>query len=246
MAGGTALHFAPTSRRYSHDLDIFHDAIEHVADAFESDRALLAESGYDIDVIISQPGFIRAVVRRGSNATQIDWARDSVWRFMPLVRDELGGYILHDVDLATNKLLALAGRDEARDFVDILFVIDHVLPLGPLAWASAAKDPGYTPLSLLEQVRRRGRLREEDFSRLDLVRPFDLPAERKRWTEALHGAERFVLSRPPDEAGCLYYSTTDERFVEPDSGSTLDEQDIVKHFGRPGGVLPRPADRRLR
>lgn len=38
---------------------------------------------------------------------------------MPLVEDETGGLVLHEVDLAINKVLTLAGRDEARDFVDI-------------------------------------------------------------------------------------------------------------------------------
>jgi hypothetical protein len=199
-----------------------------------------------VEVTISQPGFIRAVIRKGEESTQIDWARDSVWRFMPVLRDELGGYILHEIDLATNKLLALAGRDEARDFVDILFMMDHVLPLGPLVWTSPAKDPGYTPLSLLEQIRRRGRLREEDFRRLDLVQPFDVVAERERWAVALDEAERFILPRPPGEAGCLYYRTQEERFVEPESETTLENQGIVRHFGRPGGVLPRPADQPLR
>ena len=27
------------------------------------------------------------VVRRGDDATRVDWAHDSAWRFMPLVRD---------------------------------------------------------------------------------------------------------------------------------------------------------------
>jgi hypothetical protein len=32
----------------------------------------------------------------------VDWTHHSAWRFMPLVRDELGGLLLHPVDLATN------------------------------------------------------------------------------------------------------------------------------------------------
>ncbi|OGU02199.1 MAG: hypothetical protein A2W29_00260 [Gemmatimonadetes bacterium RBG_16_66_8] len=81
---------------------------------------------------------------------------------MPLVRDTLGGLLLHPVDLAANKVLALAGRDESRDFVDILFVHERVLPLGALCWAAVGKDPGFTPLSLLELLKRRGRYRPED------------------------------------------------------------------------------------
>jgi hypothetical protein len=77
VAGETALHFTPESTRYSHDLDLFHDAEERVAEAFASDRALLEAGGFQVDTVLSQPGFIRAVVSRDGSATQIDWAHDS-------------------------------------------------------------------------------------------------------------------------------------------------------------------------
>jgi len=66
--------------------------------------------------------------------------------------DPLRGPLLHPVDLAINKVLALAGRDEPRDFVDILFVHARVLPLGAICWAAVGKDSGFTPLSLLAYV----------------------------------------------------------------------------------------------
>jgi hypothetical protein len=241
VAGGTALHFTPESTRYSHDLDLFHDAEERVAKAFEADRSTLEEGGFAVNPVLSQPGFIRAVVARDGSATQIDWAHDSSWRFMPVVADPLGGYLLHPVDIATNKALALAGRDEPRDFVDILYVIETILPLGALVWAAVAKDPGYNPRSLLEQLRRRGKLRPEEVARLDLRVPLDLEAARSRWREALDRAETFVMSRPADEIGGLYYDRVDDRFVEPAPNRPLDEQGLVIHYGRPGGVLPRPS-----
>ncbi len=219
---------------------------EQVAEAYAADSQLLGAAGYAMEVVISQPGFIRAVVRLDEEATQIDWARDSAWRFMPVVRDEFSGWVLHEIDLATNKVLALAGRDEPRDFVDTLFVMERILTLGPLVWAAVAKDPGYSPSSLLEQIRRRGRYRPEDFARLDLVRPLDLMEAKERWTNALRAAGDFVESRPPDEAGCLYYSVDGGRFVEPRADETLDAQGVSCHYGRPGGVLPRPADQSLR
>lgn len=143
LAGGTALHFSPTSSRYSHDLDIFHDSEQRVAEAFAADREVLQAEGFEVDLVLSQPGFIRALVSRSGGATQIDWAHDSSWRFMPLVGDPVGGYLLHPVDLATNKVLALAGRDEPRDFVDIMYAIDMIMPLGAMVWGAVAKDPGY-------------------------------------------------------------------------------------------------------
>ena len=159
LAGGAALHLLPNSLRISEDLDFFHDSVAGVASAFEDDRERLNAAGYQVSVGFNIPGFIRAVVSRDEEATRVDWAHDSAWRFMPLVRDPLGGLLLHPVDLAVNKVLALAGRDEARDFVDTLFVHQRVLSLAGLCWAAVGKDPGFTPLSLLELLKRRGRHR---------------------------------------------------------------------------------------
>lgn len=246
LAGGAALHFEPHSVRYSDDLDFFHDSEARVATAFAADRARLEAAGYQVEVELSLPGFLRAVVRRGGGATRVDWARDSAWRFMPLVRDPLGGLLLHPVDLAVNKVLALAGRDEPRDFVDILFVQQRILPLGALCWAAVGKDPGLTPWSLLELLKRRGRYRPEDFDRLHLVAPFDFPAARATWHAALEAAEEFVRARPADEVGCLYYSSSAGRFVEPSARQPTGDAGIVAHFGAPGGVVPRMADADLR
>jgi hypothetical protein len=237
LAGGAAINFAPNSTRYSRDLDFFHDSVERVAKAFEADQSRLRAAGFRIDVTISQPGFVRAIVRRDSDATLVDWAHDSAWRFMPLVREERGGLLLHPVDLATNKVLALVGRNEPRDFVDMLYVHRTTLPLGALCWAAVGKDPGFSPRSLLELLRRRGQYRAEDFARLDLVEAIDLAATKQAWRTALDAAEQFVMAQPPDPIGCLFWSVTAERFVMPEPADAT-SANIVPHFGRPGGVLP--------
>ncbi len=240
LAGGAALHFAPNSTRYSDDLDFFHDSAQRVASAFAEDSVLLESGGYDIEVEISQPGFIRATVKHGEEATRIDWAHESRWRFMPPVRDSLGGYLLHEIDLAINKTLTLAGRDEPRDYVDILFAHERVLPLGGLVWAAVGKDLGFTPLSLLEFLRRRGRNRPEEIARLHLAEPFDPVASKETWLAALAEADSFIRSRPTAETGCLYYCASAEAFVIPRPDECLEDQGLSVHFGAPGGVLPQP------
>lgn len=236
LAGGAAIHLEPHTRRYSNDLDYFQDSVERVARAVADDMRLLNDAGHDVTTEIRLPGYIRATVSRGPARTKVEWAHDSAWRFLPPIRSEVAGYTLHPVDLAINKLLALAGRDEPRDFLDILDLHATTLPLGALCWAAAGKDPGFTPLSLLDMLRRRGRYHSEDFARLHLVEPVDLPALKARWLAALDDAEAFVRSRPPGEAGCLYYSRGLARFVAPGPD---DVSDAVPHYGRPGGVLPR-------
>ena len=237
LAGGAAIHFTPDSICFSSALDFFNDSAVRVATAFADDNRALLTSGYTVDIEISQPGFIRAIVQLGDSVTRVDWAHDSAWRFMPAVRDELGGFLMHPVDLAINKTLALAGREEARDYVDTLYVHQHTLALGAIVWAAAGKDPGFSPLSLLEMLKRRGRPRAEEIARLDLATDFDLHEAKRIWLIALDDADAFVRSRPISEAGCLYYSTRLERFVVPNVAEA--DESIVAHFGRPGGVLPQ-------
>jgi hypothetical protein len=246
LAGGAALHFAPNTARYSDDLDFFHDSEVRVAEAFAADRAQLTAADYSVDVELSQPGLVRAIVRRGDSATRVDWAHNSAWRFLPLVHDTLGGWLLHPMDLAINKLLALAGRDEARDFVDILYVHREVLPLGGLVWAATGKDPGFSPLSLLELLKRRGRHRPEEVARLHLAQPFDLAVAKEAWRAALDAADQFVRTRPSTELGCLYYAPGERRFALPDADVALDAQGLVPHYGALGGVIPQIVGATLR
>ncbi len=65
--------------------------------------------------------------------------------------------MLHPFDLATNKVLALVGRLEIRDWIDLITCHERVQPLGYLAWAACGKDPGFSPLTILEQAGRSGR-----------------------------------------------------------------------------------------
>jgi hypothetical protein len=234
LAGGAAILIEPHTVRYSNDLDYFHDSERRVADAFAADRKLLEDRGYSLRIDLTQPGYIRAIVGMGEKTTKVEWSHDSSWRFMPTVRDERVGFVLHPIDLAVNKVLALAGRDEPRDLLDTIHLGATVLGLGPLCWAACGKDPGFTPLSLLELLRRRGRVRPDELARLNLAEPVDLQALKQTWLAALDLVEPFVAVRPPDEVGCLYYSVTEQRFVDP-----VRAADAVPHFGRPGGVLPR-------
>lgn len=235
LAGGAALHFQPNSKRYSNDLDYFHDSVERVAEAFAADESLLRQNGYEVQLEMRQPGYIRATIAKGSAGTKVEWAHDSAWRFMPPLRSPVAGVQLHPVDVSVNKTLALAGRDEPRDFIDILMIDEEILSLGALCWAAVGKDPGFTPLSLLELLRRRGKYQAEDFLRLRLVEPVDLKSMKQRWLHALAEAENLINRLPPDQAGCLYYSQAKRRFVTPGKK----DADFVPHYGRPGGVLPR-------
>ena len=70
-----------------------------------------------------------------------------------MLNEEIG-LTMHPFDLATNKVLAMAGRLEVRDWVDVLTCDRDLQPLGYLVWAACGKDPGYNPQSLLAACKR--------------------------------------------------------------------------------------------
>jgi len=235
LAGAAALMLDEQSPRMSDDLDYFHDEEALVAQAYDLDRRALSGAGFLVTVLLSQPGFIRAVVTRGTDGTKVEWAHDSAWRFFPAERDPVVGYRLHSLDLAINKVLALVGRDEPRDFLDTIYVHERYLPLAGLCWAAVGKDPGFNPVQLVELLARKGRYREEDFAALQLTRPVDLQALKRIWLAALQEARRAAAEWPPDQAGVLYFDPKAKKFVSPSGGPTGLE---VRRPHR-GGIIPR-------
>lgn len=234
LAGASGIHMSPEAMRISHDLDLFHDSEKAVADAYARDAPILLENGFQIDVALSQPGFIRAHVSKGDDRVLIDWARDSIWRFLEPIRLEEVGYVLHPVDLAVNKALALAGRDEARDFLDTIYLHQNVLPLGALVWAACGKDPGLNPSMLLELLKRKGLISREEMRRLDLQTDLDLDGIHAVWKGALQEAAIWIGQRPPEEAGCLYSDPNTGLFFAP-----ANDEAAETIRGKPGGVVPR-------
>ena len=212
VAGATVLN--QDGPRFSADIDIFHDREAAVATAAETDTALLATNGCTIQWLRREPGLHAAVVERNDEATRLEWARDSDFRFFPAIRDDLFGYRLHVADLATNKALAAAGRREPRDVLDLLYIHDRHLPLGAVIWAAVAKDPGYTPESLIAEIRRNARYRADDYADLHLVEPVDAAAVSRRLRGVLEEAERFVRSMPAGKEGLLFLK--DDAPVQPD------------------------------
>ncbi|HEY5079184.1 MAG TPA: hypothetical protein VII43_05030 [Opitutaceae bacterium] len=234
LAGAAALYVGPNSTRSSADLDYFHDREAQVGQAFAADRKILEESGYRVDVVLSQPGFVRAIVGRAGDSTKVEWAHDSSWRFLPPIPDPVVGFRLHPLDLSINKVLALAGRDEPRDFLDVLFVHRTYLSLGSLCWAAVGKDPGYGPQMLVEMLARKGRFRPDDFAGLDLAAPPRMEELKREWLQALADARRLVQELPAGDVGCLYWDPSAKAFVDPAGDLTR----LVRHFGSDGGILP--------
>lgn len=199
---------------------------------------MLSAAGYQVERTILTPAFQRASVRKQSDF-KLEWALDSAFRFFPVQGDSEFGFTLHMADLATNKILALAGRWEARDFIDALYLHEHYAPLGLLAWAAAGKDPGLTPSFILEQSARFNRLHPEELTAVLGSDRLDLPRMKSDWLRMLDSAHAAIASLPPGEIGCLYL-TPDCRVADPNY-----RRDAKPHFASVGGAFPRVAQSSL-
>lgn len=239
LAGGAALHFEPLSLRYSQDLDYFHDTQAAVEAAFIKDRELLEQYGIACITEVQLKGYVRAIAKKDNSTTKIEWAHDSAWRFMPVQKNNQLGYVLHPVDLWINKFLALVGRDEPRDFLDIIYIHENFLTLGALCWGACGKDPGYNPNLLIDLLKRKGRYQDSDFQKLNLTKKIVLSDLKSTWLEALKQAENFVNICPEEYIGCLFYSTTSKKFVTPDLSTNMLDADVKPHFCRLNGVVPQ-------
>ena len=188
VAGGIALN-ARRPVRWSADVDLFHDVEEAVMRASDADVATLREAGYDVRPDIWASGFRRAWVARDEGGVRLEWCRDSAWRFFPIEPDDLLGWRLHPFDALTNKALAMSNRAETRDLVDL---VDHAedAPLHAVVWAACAKDPGFGPLLLLNEMRRNSRV---DLAQLREMGAALDPVELKtEWLGHSHAAEREI------------------------------------------------------
>lgn len=179
---------------------------------------------------------------RNGESLRLDWCFDSAFRFFPVQSDPDFGYCLHRADLATNKVLALAGRQEIRDFLDIMYLHQTYLSLGAICWAASGKDEGFTPWSLLEMARRHVKFRNGDLEsgNLDqehLARPLSLLDLKQQWQEAVAQAEQWFAKLPSGEAGCLYLAASGEPFT-PDPQSP-EYVKTVRHIGSVRGAWPQ-------
>lgn len=243
VAGGTALNAATGSARISRDIDLFHDTTQSVASCWQADRKLLEGAGFCVHTQRERDGYVEALVSRSGEGVVMQWAADSAFRFFPLVEHDDFGLTLHPFDLAANKVLALVGRLEPRDWVDIIGCHDAIQQLGYLAWAASGKDPGFSPAAILEQAGRSARYSAAEIEALAFAGPTPDAGELSRtWHEMLNEARELVAQLPAGESGKCVLNTRNEFFrggVQT-LRAALDTGEITFHVGRIRGSLPRP------
>lgn len=178
LAGGGALIARGDVHRQTRDLDFFGltaAAVDRLVPAV--DRAL-REAGFVVHHLQENPGFARLVVESADDRTAVDLAADA--RLFPAEPRRLAP-MLSGEELAVDKVLALFGRAEARDFVDLM-AVESRYGLDRLCELAVEKDRGFTPALFAEMLGRFGRLRREEFE-IDDTRYEQLSRELERWRE---------------------------------------------------------------
>ena len=242
VAGASALNELIAAPRISMDIDLFHDTDEALSISWEADRALLEEQGYELRLVRERPSFVEAEVSRGADTVLMQWARDSAYRFFPLVQNADLGLALHPFDLATNKVLALIGRLEVRDWVDLIHAGERVQPLGYLAWAACGKDPGFSPGAILAHASRSARYSAAEILTLAFVGQPPDPADlSRRWHAMLTAAEQIVDALPPSHVGQCVLEGTGRLFAGDVDALrvALSRGELAFHPGRIRGALPQ-------
>ena len=223
--------------RFSGDIDIFHDRESRISQAAEVDAAILVANGFEVEWSRRDPSIYSGTATQGGESTRLDWVVDSDFRFFPTTPDKTFGYILHPVDLATNKIQAAAGRRELRDIVDVVTIHERVLPLGAVVWAAVEKMPGLTPEGLIAEIRRNSNYPAVDWKRLFAVEPLDPLVVMPKLRAALDEADSFVQQMPSSHVGLLFLE--DNKIVQPDP-VRLDQYQT--HTGQRRGHWPSSAD----
>jgi len=237
VGGSTVLLRYPNTPRESLDVDIFHDTAASLKNSSELDLAVLRAAGFEVNLVSEHETFRRGAIRGSGQASKIEWVFDSPFRFFPVEPDLELGYRLNLWDVATNKLLALVGRREIRDYLDVVYLHQNHLHLAALAWAAAGKDPGLSPEFILDWCTRNTRYRPEDLADIRLSRPIDLKETKKALLEAVAEAEALIEKLPPSEMGCLYLDSNCQPVCpDPDSAEF---PKLTRHFGSVKGAWPR-------
>ncbi len=231
IAGGVAIN--RNGPRFSGDIDIFQDTELRLEAAAQSDAKALSDAGLQFSWTKILTGKREAQVEALGEKMRLEWVHDSAFRFFPTQPDDIFGYVLHPVDLATNKASAAADRREPRDIVDLVTIHESILPLGAAISAAVGRFPGQSPEEMLADITRHSRFTAEEFRVLATERPIDVPELHRRIRSMLASAEHFISHIPSDAVGVIFLEQ--EKAVQPHL-EILDK--YQRHTGSPGGVWP--------
>ena len=168
LAGGYAVQVHGFLNRVSSDVDLFAAAGAEFDFAYAVDVVIAAyqHEGIQVDTEVRSASFVRLSVASGREGAKVELGVD--WRKNEPIRMAVGP-VLHVDDAVANKVCALFGRAEVRDYVDV----DAILASGryteeQLLDLAADYDPGFDRLWFAEALAAIDRLPDS------LFRPYGL------------------------------------------------------------------------
>lgn len=140
-------------------------------------------------------------------------------------------------------MLALGGRLEIKDWIDSIYASKNIQHLAFLIYAACGKDPGFSPMALLNEAGRSARYSFEEFN-TELVFEAETPdfsELTRQWKSCLAEAKEIVKTLPAKHAGecvldsnlTLYEFSTMEELAE-----SVRRDKLFFHQGRIKGVWP--------
>lgn len=179
LSGGTALAEFYLKHRLSQDLDLFTVNPEVKFDAVNAEiqKIIRGENGQVEDQVTSDT-FLRYIFRTGDDLLKIDLVKDVPIHFGQL--KSFGNLKVDSLEnIAAGKLLALFGRADAKDFIDLYFLWEKEGLIGYQQTLNLAKqkDLGLQEFylaSMLAQIERTKMFPEtlKEYDREEMVRYF--------------------------------------------------------------------------
>jgi predicted nucleotidyltransferase component of viral defense system len=144
LTGGTALSAFYLHHRYSEYLDLFTAdplAVTRVAPVLQD---IAKNLNAQISFTRTLGSFLECFFEGDSGErVKMDFAQDSPYRLQPTLLDiEYDVYVDNATDIACNKLSALFDRAEPKDFVDVFFVCQELMPFTELEELARQKYVG--------------------------------------------------------------------------------------------------------
>jgi nucleotidyltransferase AbiEii toxin of type IV toxin-antitoxin system len=194
LAGGGAMAVLGIGDRTTNDLDYFATLAAQVDAIRPAIEQALRDAALTVTLDRSSSGFARYIVTDDADSTLLDLAYDS--RLRPAQPSRLGQVLDRD-ELAADKTLALFGRAEARDFVDV-FRLRSFYSRARLCELATEKDRGFDREMFLQALVSIGRHDRSEFevSDADLA---SLRQEFASWADELGPGLRRESSHDPRE-----------------------------------------------
>lgn len=193
FTGGTALAVCYLHHRESEDLDFFTgDAVSLAPTAREFENQLRA-AGLGVQVERRQVTFVRFLI---GNELKVDLALDASFRLKPPVQlniDDVEIPVDSLDDIAANKMLALFGRAEPRDFVDVYFLSKEYFDFMEMVQMAAKKDTGFDLYWLAAAMQEAEKI---ELLPVKMHKPFNLPGMKKFFMEQRVKLLRRIVGKP--------------------------------------------------